>query len=398
MQTELLYYQDSHMRTFQAVVAACEPYKKHWRAALDRTCFFPEGGGQAGDRGILRASDTDTLVQVLDTQIQDQTVWHTLSAPLPEGAQVKGELNWELRFARMQCHSGEHIVSGLIHQRHELDNVGFHLGDEEVTLDFNGPLTWEQVQVVERLANQAVAHNLPVSAAVLPPAALKTLDYRSKLALTENVRIVSIPGYDTCACCAPHVAHTGEIGVIHILSLQNYKGGVRLKMLCGSRAVDDLMVKHNNLSEIAVLLSAKPNRAAEAVRRQAGDLERARQTITALGRKLAENSADALPSGGCPVCFTQFDPETMRTFVNAVLARGADLCAAFTPADGNCWQYIVGVPEGSDRDLRALAKEMNAGLNGRGGGTAQMIQGRVQADQDAISAWWTARQGTVYSL
>lgn len=385
METEALYDRDSHLRTFTACVTACEHDKDRYRVALDRTCFFPEGGGQAGDRGSLHMQGEE--IPVTDTRRSGGVIWHTVCTPIPAGTQVEGILNWDLRFARMQCHSGEHIASGLFYRRHGLENVGFHLGDEEVTIDLNGPITWEQVQQVERLSNQAVALDLPVQISYPSPAELKTLTYRSKLDLTENVRIVTIPGYDVCACCAPHVSRTGEIGLIHFLSMQNYKGGVRLRMLCGSRAVEDVMAKQNSVTDISVRLSARQDRVSEAVLRLSSEAEQAKQRAARLERQVAQAKADALPpTPGRQIFFTDFDTEGLRTLVNAAIAKGAPLCAAFAPS-GDRWQYILGAPE---RDLRPLVKEMNAALQGRGGGSAQMVQGSVQTGRDAISAWWDA--------
>ena len=385
METQRLYEQDGHAHTFQAQVIACEAADTGYRIALDRTCFFPEGGGQPGDRGVLIGART---VTVQDTQEERGLLWHNTDLPLPVNTQVEGRLDWPLRFARMQCHSGEHTVPGLFHRRHGLENVGFHLGDEEMTIDLNGPVTWEEVREIERLANQAVALDLPVQTAFPSPEELARLSYRSKRDLEGRVRIVTIPGYDVCACCAPHVNRTGEIGLIHMYALQNYKGGVRIRMLCGSRAVDDLIAKQESITDISVRLSARQDRVADAVARLAAELEETKGRTAALGRQLAQAMADAIPAGaGGQVCFTQLDTNALRALVNAALEKKVPLCAAFAQ-EGDRWQYILGAV---NTDLRPLVKKMNADLQGRGGGTAQMVQGSVQASRAEISAWWKAR-------
>lgn len=388
MLTERLYYQDGHARTFEAVVTACEKQKGGYGVALDRTCFFPEGGGQFGDRGDLRPLDGGEALPVTDTYERDGFVWHETAVPLPVGARVEGSLDWALRFARMQCHSGEHIASGLFHTLYGLDNVGFHLGDEEMTIDLSGPVTWADVQQVQRLANAAVAEDLPVLAEFPEPVRLQGMAYRSKLDLTQNVRIVTIPGYDVCACCAPHVKRTGEIGLVHFLSLQNYKGGVRIRMLCGSRAVEDVIAKQESVGEISVLLSAKQSGVAEAVRRLTQELEQVKARAAALGRQAAKARVEALPeASGDLLLFEALDTESLRALVNGAVAKGAGLCAAFAP-DGTRWQYILG---SASTDLRPLVREMNAALSGRGGGSAQMVQGSVGASRAEISAWWEGR-------
>ena len=389
MQTQRLYYEDSHMRTFEGTVLDCRPAKKGFYIALDRTCFFPEGGGQYGDRGSLRPLAGGEAVPIHHTHEADGVIWHEADSPLDPGTRVSGELDWPLRFARMQCHSGEHIASGLFHTLHGLDNVGFHLGDEEMTIDLSGPVTWADVQEGERRANAAVALDLPVEARFPDPAELAEMDYRSKLELTQDVRIVTIPGVDRCACCAPHVQRTGEIGLIHFISLQNWKGGVRLRLLCGSRAVEDVMAKQHSVGEISNLLSAKQGEVAGAVTRLLGELEQTKAKASALGRQAAQAMADALPEPiGDPIFFTQLDTDALRALVNAAVDKGAGICAAFAQ-QGDRWQYILG---SAQTDLRPLAKEMNAALSGRGGGSAQMVQGSVTAGREAIAAWWAGRQ------
>lgn len=385
MPTLRIYDEDSHVRSFRAAVTVCEPGKTGYRVALDRTAFFPEGGGQFGDRGELLLEEGGP-VPVTDTQEEGDTVWHAVPVPLPVGAAVEGRLDWPLRFARMQCHTGEHIASGLFHRLYGLDNVGFHLGDEEMTIDLSGPVTWADVQEVERRANAAVAEDLPVETAWPGPEELAGLDYRSKLDLKDHVRIVTIPGYDRCACCAPHVKRTGEVGLIHFLNMQNWKGGVRLRMLCGSRAVADVMAKQESITAISTLFSAKQEEVASAARRVAGELEQAKLRAARLGRELARARADALPAGAeRAVLFEEMDTDGLRALVNRAVERGIGLCAAFAP-DGERMQYILG----SDRrDLRPLVKEMNAALDGRGGGSAQMVQGSVRASRAAVEAWWS---------
>ena len=387
MTTERIYYQDSHAVEFEARVLACEARKEGFRVALDRTCFFPEGGGQSGDRGVLlpAGAEEKDAVAVEDTHEQDGLVWHYTRQPLEPGTAVWGRIDWELRFARMQCHTGEHIVSGLFHTLNGLNNVGFHLGDQEMTIDLSGPVTWEDVKRVQRLANGAVAEDLPVRCEFPAAEELAHLEYRSKLDLTENVRIVTIPGYDVCACCAPHVKQTGEIGLIHVLSSQNWKGGVRLRVLCGSRAVEDLMEKQVLLTAISGQLSVPQSGTAQAVERLSGALSQAKYDYSTLGKRFAKALAGTLPAGQAALVIEELDPDGLRALVNEALARGIPLCAAFAPA-GERYTYIVG---SSDTDLRPWVKEMNGALSGRGGGKPGMVQGSVAADADSIRHWWS---------
>ena len=206
--TEKLYYEESHLKTFKAKVISCEPCGEVYRAVLDRTAFFPEGGGQAADTGYLGD------IQVTDVKEKNGIIYHTIAENIIPGTEVEGRIDWELRFSRMQQHTGEHIVSGLIHGRFGYDNVGFHLGEEVCTLDLSGPLTKEQLREIEYAANEAVFANIPVEICYPSKEELVSMEYRSKIEIEGQVRIVTIPGYDVCACCAPHVKRTGEIGLI----------------------------------------------------------------------------------------------------------------------------------------------------------------------------------------
>lgn len=236
--TEKLYYHDSHSREFTATVLSCEEKvnakgkKEGYRVVLDRTLFFPEGGGQFGDRGWIDG------MKVTDTQEKNGVIYHETEAPIAVGAEVKGELDYKERFSRMQQHTGEHMLSGIIHRLYGYDNVGFHLGAAETTMDFNGELTPEQVREVENLANQAVWDNIPVEILYPTKEELASMDYRSKIEIEGQVRIVRIEDVDMCACCAPHVSRTGEVGMIKVISCDRHRGGCRMTIQCG-----DLMIK-----------------------------------------------------------------------------------------------------------------------------------------------------------
>ena len=231
MATEKLYYQDAHQAQFQATVLSCRPGKHGYDVVLDRTCFYPEGGGQPGDTGVLSG------VRVTDTHEAGGEIVHYCEAPLAEGQTVEGTIDYERRFEFMQLHTGEHILSGVIHRRFGYENVGFHMGADFVTIDFSGMLTQEDLSAVEAEANEWVWKNVPIEIAYPDAEALKTIPYRSKKELTGQVRIVTIPGADICACCGTHVSDTGEIGLIKIFSCVKFHDGVRLEILCGRRAL-----------------------------------------------------------------------------------------------------------------------------------------------------------------
>ena len=306
--TNRLYYEDSHLTEFPAVVAACEQAKDYWKVSLDQTAFFPEGGGQAGDSGYLND------VEVFDTHEKAGEIWHYTREPLEVGTEVKGILDWNKRFSRMQQHSGEHIVSGLIHARFGYDNVGFHLGEEEVTMDFNGPITREELAEIEAAANQVVFDNVPILISYPGKEELAILDYRSKIEIQGQVRIVTIPDVDICACCAPHVDRTGEIGLIKLTNVQAHRGGVRVNLLAGDRALGDYREKEASVKAISVLLSAKEALVADAVERLKQENFRLTGQLMTLNRALIRDKAAAVPEGSAnPVFFEEsLDADTGR--------------------------------------------------------------------------------------
>ena len=380
-QTIKLYDADSHLYDFDASVISCEKTDKGFAVVLDKSAFFPEGGGQPADEGTLNG------IAVTDVQIKDGIITHTTAEEIPAGSAVKGAVDSEIRFRRMQNHSGEHIVSGLIHKLFGYNNVGFHMGSEDVTLDLDGVLTREDLDKIEMLANRAVYENVNVRAEYPSPEILKDLDYRSKLDLTENVRIVTIEGYDVCACCAPHVNKTGEIGIIKLLDFLKYKGGVRIHMLCGFDALEDYNRRYKNVAAISAKLSAKQAEVYEAVERLSAELSAEKQAAGELKRQLVAMKIAALePTDGNMVLVEKdMDMLNLRNLVNEAVQLCGGICAAFSGSDENGYNYIIA---SKNVPLRAEAKAINAALNGRGGGKDEMIQGSAKASEAEIRAYF----------
>jgi len=377
--TTRIYETDGHCRRFEATVTACEPRDGGFRVELSHTAFFPEGGGQYADTGCING------VPVTDVQLKDGRLWHYTYAPLVPGNTVTGEIDWEQRFSRMQHHSGEHIVSGLVHALFGLNNVGFHLGNQDTTLDFDGELSREQLMDVERRANAAVAADLPVSITFPAPAELEALPYRSKKELSGEIRIVTIPGVDVCACCAPHVTTTGEIGGIKLLNATRYKGGVRVHMLCGNAAFAAFEALYREATAAAAALSAKTEGLSGAVERLLTQKEELGRTVTALRRELAVKEAAALPQDQ-PVC-ARFLPEadntTLQALVNAAVDKHNCIGAAFSGDDVAGWVGIVG---SNTVEIPVIAAALRERLSGHGGGRDGRWQGRIAAPQEAITA------------
>lgn len=382
--TERLY-DNGHCLRFTANVLACRTADDGAWVCLDRTAFFPGGGGQAADSGTLAGRPMREMRE------EDGVLWHRLDAPLPVGEQVEGEIDADIRLRRMQNHSGEHIVSGLIHRTYGLNNVGFHMGHEDVTLDLDGELTREQLDGIEDAANRIIAQNLPISVDYPTPEVLDSLSYRSKLDLRENVRIVSVGedgAVDRCACCAPHACRTGEIGIIKLLDFIRYKGGIRIHMLCGLDALEDYRNRYHAVASIAASLSAKQNEVSEAVARLEQEISTEKAKQSALSRRLTELHLAALPEDASQpaVIFEPlFDANALRHLVNAVLPHRQTVIA-LSGDDETGYTYVLAAAAG----CRALGAQMHGVLGGKGGGSDAMIQGRIPAGQDAIAEFFAS--------
>ena len=397
MKTTRLFDQNSHLYTFQAAVLSAEAGKSPdtLSVVLDATAFFPEGGGQYPDKGTLAGCP------VPDVQEKEGVITHTVSIshlngaphPFAVGATVTGEVDAATRFARMQNHSGEHIVSGIVHRLYGYRNVGFHLGDGDVTLDFNGVLTRDQLGAIEDEANAIVAACLPVTAYYPAPDELATLTYRAKLDRTEGVRIVRIgtaeDPKDLCACCAPHVDNTGEIGLIKLLDFIHYKGGVRIHMLCGSWALADYRRRYTAVASMAAAMSVKQEDVTVGFARLQAEIEDKKQVISTLRGKLEAHTVAAItPTEGSLCLFDEgLEALEMRRLLNAAVAKCGRLCGVFSGNDTDGYRYVIGRGDPSI-DLKALTKEINAALSARGGGSSEMLQGSCTATREVIEAFF----------
>ncbi len=375
--TEKLFYVDSHMITFSAVVKACENKGDYYEAVLDRTAFFPEGGGQYADTGVIDG------VRVFDVQEKDGIIFHKIEGPIEVGKEVEGTIDWEERFSKMQNHSGEHIVSGLVHGMFGYDNVGFHMGKDAITMDFNGVLTKEDLKVIEKKANEAVAKNFDIEILYPSQEELAEIVYRSKIEIEGQVRIVRFPGYDVCACCAPHMNKTGEIGLIKLLGLQNYKGGVRVSMLCGFRALADYNEKAEQVKNISVMLSAKENEVSQEVAKLKEELWVQKNKIYELQKTLLKYKVNEIPDNEeLAVIFdAELEGNGPRELMNMLLEKQARIAAVFAGTDATGYRYVMG---SKTVDVRPLAKILNEKFQGRGGGKPEMVQGSLSGGQEEI--------------
>lgn len=376
-ETRKLFYEDSHQKEFDAVVLSCESVRDGYEVVLNQTVFFPEGGGQYGDKGCLGE------VRVLDTTEKMGVVYHKTDEPLEEGTAVHGVIDWEERFSKMQQHTGEHIVSGIVHRRFGYNNVGFHLGSDYCTMDFDGAISSEQLMEIEEEANRAVFANLELRTIYPEQEMLKELEYRSKIEIEGQVRLIEIPGVDLCACCAPHVSRTGEIGLIKLVAMEHYKGGERIHMLSGDRALLDYQAKQENAKRIGQLLCEKENQIADAVERLKETEDSMKLQIVRLRKELLHYKAREIDvSEALTIVFDEeLSGNDLRELMNCLLERGAEICAVFAGTDRDGYRYVIGSKK---QDVRALNQKLKDSFEARGGGKPEMVQGSLQAARERI--------------
>ena len=377
METKKLYDIDAYQTKFEAKVVSCEKTQNGYAVILDQTLFFPEEGGQTPDKGKIKD------IQVLDVQINKNVITHILEEPVLERETVKGEIEWEHRFFNMQQHSGEHLFSGLAYRKYGYKNVGFHLSNQIVTMDFDGVFTEEQLEEMEWEINQAIVANVEIKTGYPAREELEALEYRSKIEIDGDIRIVEIPGYDICACCAPHVNRTGEIGIFKIQTVQNYKGGMRISFLCGFRALEEYRKKSKIISEVSQLLTTNQEQIAENVSKLKTQTQSLKTQLANANQVIMERKIEEIPQEQENVLLfeRELDTPVMRHVVNRLVEKHDGICGVFVGTKENGYSFIIGSKTKDCRQIAALLKE---NLQSRGGGSAQMIQGSLCAAPEEI--------------
>ena len=380
METEKLYYADPFLKEFTATVLDCQAGKNGYTVTLDRTAFYPEGGGQPADHGTLDGA------AVTDVHEKNGVIFHNVDRAVEIGKTVSGFIDWARRFDHMQQHSGEHICSGLICGRYGCDNVGFHMGTDIVTIDFNADIPWEELLEIEGQANRYIQEDHPIDIQFHRGAELDAIDYRSKKPLEGDVRIVAFPGADCCACCGTHVLRSGQVGLVKFLSVQKFREGVRIELLCGQRALDYLSRTWEQAKTIGQHLSVKPVDAAAAVERLEGELSALKMRCAGLEEAVfAGIAAEQAGKGNVLLFQPPMKPDSVRKLADAVSKACGGLAAVFA-GEGSHYAYALGRADG--QDISAAVKALNGALHGRGGGRNGFAQGSVEAAQSAIEAFF----------
>ena len=381
--TVKLYDENTYQTTCEAVVLSCEEINSDsYQLILDQTIFFPEEGGQTPDKGTIAGFN------VTDVQISGDIITHTISASgstlsLPKvGDTVSCKLNWQHRFSNMQQHTGEHIFSGLVYAKFGYDNVGFHLSDSIVTMDYNGPISEEDILELETKSNEAIFEGHAITCYYPTDKELASLNYRSKKELTGPIRIVDIEGTDICACCAPHVKNTSEVGILKVLDVTNYKGGVRLSILCGMRALENYRLRLNQCIDISHTTSQPLDDITSAVEKLKDDCGTLRHELSESKKQLLASQAKELDANAKDVfLFTDhIDANIMRYQINELTELHPGYCGIFNASEDG-FTFIIGSKE---KDCNILIQKLRENIQAKGGGKPEMVQGSLTASKEDI--------------
>jgi len=374
-----LYYQDSYMRDFHACILSINENC----IVLDQTAFFPESGGQYADPGSLGGST------VIDVQEIDGIIYHYVEGDFhyQVGDIITGVLDWPIRYMKMQQHTGEHIISGLMMKHLGIRNVGFHLGTEISTLDFAEEVSKDKLREIESIANQAIYNNLEVMESWPSAEEAEQIPYRSKIEIGEDLRLIVIPDVDICACCAPHVHRTGEVGAIRIIDSIRYKGGIRITIICGTRVIEDHRTMEAIIRELSISLSAPREQIPTHVQQLKEEIISYKREIHELQQQILQYKVLMLPIQDQHILFEpELSGENPRYLINLVLEQGCNLCAVFYAGQDGNYRYVIG---SKTKDIRSLGTCLNDRFQGRGGGTREMVQGMLNASEDQIRAFFT---------
>lgn len=373
-----LYYKDNYLKEFKAQIIESIEENGRFMVVLSQTAFYPEGGGQLADTGIIDG------VKVMDVQEREGKIYHIVEKEISEGKTVNCKIDFDKRFSNMQHHTGEHIISGIINQKYGADNIGFHMGRDVVTVDFNVLINKEQIKEVENLANEAIYKNIDVQVIISNKEELENVNYRSKRDLDGDIRIVKIPGYDTCACCGIHVAKTGEIGIIKILSIEKYKKGTRIYMICGQKAINKYNEIYESVDSVSTLLSVKHNEVFDAVMNLKKDIQKEISKNTELQNKLLDEKIKNINRQKNIIFFEEnISSKEMKNMLNKLKAKAENIVAIFSIEENTC-KYMI---ESENVDISQLGKSLNEKFNGKGGGKKNFLQGQIIGNKEEIDKY-----------
>ena len=370
-------------------ISSFDKEKNLYELVLDKTLFFPEAGGQSCDKGNINIENSTTIVERVVIDNED-VITHIIHSEIPlqlenlAKAEIYGKIDWIHRFSNMQQHSAEHIFSGIVHRKYGFENVGFHLSDNNVTMDYSGYLTPEQVAEIEFETNKVIAQNISISCYYPNENELNNINYRCKSELSGDIRIVEIKGIDICACCCPHVKQTGEIGLMKVISSIRYKGGTRLSILCGFRALEYFNSLYAQMGELKSLLSAEQSEVVNTVTLLRNEKDELKNKLIEVSKNLLISEIDNLPTGSPALIFAgEINPKSQREALNYLISKRNNYCGILVGNDKKGYSYLIG---SNNLDSVLVQAKLKEGLNAKGGGKKEMIQGFIEASKNEIEA------------
>lgn len=374
-----LFYEKPYHKMFESIVKEKIQEKGKTKIVLENTLFYPEGGGQPADTGFINN------IEVVDVQEKNGKIYHTIAGNIEEGTKVKGKIDFEARFVNMQHHTAEHIVAGLICKKYNAENVGFNLGQDRVTLDVNVVLSTEDIKNIEREANDVIYKNLCVKANFYNEEEVQNINYRSKKELNGDIRLVEIPGVDICACCGLHVKRTGEIGLIKLLSVEKYKTGSRIYIVCGKRALENYNFEYDIVNRVSVELSAKHENVYSSILSLKNEIKDLDKKNNELQNQLFDIEVSNLENKNTQILFKEnLDMEKVKILCTKLKDKVDRIAGVFSKED-DLYKYMI---MSDFEDVKNISKEFNEVCSGKGGGNKIMAQGQVIAEKEKIEEFF----------
>ncbi|MBO7374482.1 MAG: alanyl-tRNA editing protein [Lachnospiraceae bacterium] len=399
MKTKKIFDLDAYVTTLDTIVLDShesdrEEYKGCFEVITKESIFSPKGGGQNADKGTING------INVKDVLTIDGELIHFVEGEIKAGDKASLSIDFELRKRRMQVHNAEHLICGLFHKRFGFDNVGFHVSEEydgdtllrvEAVMDIDGIVNDDEIKKIEEDANRAIGENVRIYASLPTHEEAQSIDFRSKIDIEDNLRLVIIDGYDVCACCAPCLKSSGEIQVVKILDYFVHRGGMRLTLVAGMDAVKDYAFLHTQNKEFMRLLSSKREDCASSLESKLIHCNEEHEEINNLKKEITKIylkdifSNPEYENKKYIVCFApSFDEVMARNLINETVAKKECALTVCFDNKNDSFRFVTGKSDALDISLKNLATKIRNDLSGRGGGSDKMIQGSIPADEENI--------------
>ena len=379
--TERLYYDNAYLTEFDAIVLECRANGPHYDVLLDRSAFYPTSGGQPYDTGVLGGAN------VIDVNVTDGLVWHTVDQPLIPGACVHGSIDWARRFDHMQQHAADHMIASALHRLMGGVTIGLHISSDVSTIDVAMPegktrITEEEISRIEADVNARVQRDVPIRCWFPEAAELAELPLRKAPTVSEHVRIVAIGEDEMVACGGTHPSTAGQLGVVKILSVTPARGKMRVAFLAGARAMADYARSSQAAHGAAELLSTGVENLVASVQALQEKLKAAEFELLRMKKEQAMaqaarflEAAEALPSGAKLIArFVEADANLLRDLASRLIEHPG-VIALLGAMNGEQAVYVFGRSADVDVNMGELLRSSAKPLGGKGGGRPDFAQG-----------------------